>query len=69
VPGTTQTDVAPQRLATTLTIGRRGNADSFVDGVLDELRLSAQPRSADWIAGQYASMTDTLITYGAPQPR
>ena len=36
-------------------------------GVIDEARLSDTARSADWIAAQYASMTDNFVTYGYQQ--
>ncbi|MBN1836056.1 MAG: DUF2341 domain-containing protein [Spirochaetales bacterium] len=35
-----------------------------LDGIVDEVRISAEVRSADWIRAQYLSMTDALITYG-----
>jgi hypothetical protein len=68
-PGTTQNDVTPMSLSTSLTIGRRGLADAFLPGAVDEIRLSSRVRSADWISANYASMTDALITYGQPEPR
>lgn len=42
-------------------IGVTGN---WMDGVIDEVRISDSARSADWIAAQYLSMTDNFITYG-----
>ncbi|MBN1836987.1 MAG: DUF2341 domain-containing protein [Spirochaetales bacterium] len=42
-------------------------ADTLIgtlDGIVDEVRVSARVRSADWIRAQYLSMTDGLITYG-----
>jgi hypothetical protein len=33
------------------------------DGIVDEVRISSSPRSGDWIAAQYLSMTDSLIDY------
>jgi len=43
-----------------------GTADStlVMDGIVDEVRISAKVRSADWIRAQYLSMTDAFITYG-----
>ena len=38
------------------------------DGQLDEMRIATAARSQHWISAQYASMTDTFITYGAEQP-
>ena len=37
------------------------------NGTLDEVRVSSSVRSANWINAQYASMTDSLITYGSEQ--
>lgn len=36
----------------------------FLNGILDELRLSGVHRSADWIAAQNLSLTDAFITFG-----
>lgn len=41
----------------------------FYAGQLDEVRFAAEPREPDWLSAQYASMTDTLITYGPAEPR
>ena len=35
---------------------------------LDEIRVSTTARSADWIAGQYRSMTDEALAFGDPEP-
>ena len=35
---------------------------------LDEIRVSTQARSAEWIAGQYRSMTDDAVAFGDPEP-
>ena len=47
---------------------RLGDQNQWTDGetsaALDEVRLSRTPRSADWIAAQYLSMSDNFITYG-----
>jgi hypothetical protein len=37
-------------------------------GLIDELRLQAAPRSADWITIQHLSTTDALLQYGSPTP-
>ena len=42
---------------------QNGMADWF-DGVIDEVRISATPRSPDWIAAQHLSMTDAFLYYG-----
>ena len=41
--------------------------DRHVEGQLDEVRIADVARSADWVAAQYASMTDTFVSYGAAQ--
>jgi len=53
-----------------LHLGRHsaGGTDHF-EGGLDEMRVSAVARSADWIAAQHASMTDTLVSYGPVEDR
>ncbi|MEX1364490.1 MAG: DUF2341 domain-containing protein [Nannocystaceae bacterium] len=38
-------------------------------GSLDEVRISSVARSPSWIALQYASMTDAVLSYGPPQER
>jgi hypothetical protein len=43
-----------------------GNVRNF-QGTLDEVRLSASARSADWIAAQYLSMTGAFVTVGAEE--
>ena len=52
-----------------LNIGRRGNGGDYFLGSIDEVRISNVARSADWMAAQYLSMTDTFITYGGSQDR
>jgi hypothetical protein len=37
------------------------------NGRLDEVRLADSAHTADWIAAQYASMTDSFVSYGAEQ--
>lgn len=52
---------------TQLSFGARsvsGVSDEELSGVIDEIRVTNGSRSAAWIDAQYASMTDTLITYG-----
>jgi hypothetical protein len=43
--------------------GSHGTGEYF-DGIIDEVRISAKARSADWIAAQYNSMTDNFATFG-----
>ena len=50
----------------TLRIGSDNTYDPM-DGLVDEARVYPAPRSAAWIAAQYASMTDSLIRYGYTQ--
>ena len=47
--------------------GRQGGTQFPSDGRIDEVRISNTARSADWIAAQYKSMSDTFITFGAEQ--
>ena len=35
--------------------------------ILDEFRISGKVRSADWIAAQYLSQSDSFLSYGAPE--
>src|SRR4030067_262505 len=48
---------------------RIGDQNQWPDGetnaTIDEVRLSNRARSADWIAAQYRSMTNYIITFGA----
>lgn len=39
------------------------------EGVVDEVRVSAIARSPEWIRLQHASMSDALLTFGAPEPQ
>ncbi|MBN1977525.1 MAG: DUF2341 domain-containing protein, partial [Anaerolineae bacterium] len=44
-----------------------GISGFFFNGRIDEARVAATGRSADWVAAQYASMTDSFITYGSQE--
>ena len=46
-----------------MTIGRRGDATEAFDGIIDEVRVSNVARSADWIAAQHLSMSDTFFIW------
>jgi len=37
---------------------------SYFEGIIDEVRVSNSVRTAAWIAATYASLWDTLLTYG-----
>jgi hypothetical protein len=39
-------------------------AANWFTGFIDEVRISASARSADWIAAQHQSMTDSFVNYG-----
>ena len=39
----------------------------FFDGRLDELRISSEVRTADWLRAEYLSMTGGLVTVGAQE--
>ena len=42
-------------------------ASGYIDGKIDEVRISDIARSADWIKAQYLSMTDAFIAFGLEQ--
>ncbi|MFP4563422.1 MAG: DUF2341 domain-containing protein [Spirochaetia bacterium] len=42
------------------------SSDNF-NGIIDELRISSVVRSAAWVDAQHRSMTDTMLTYSAPE--
>jgi hypothetical protein len=42
-------------------------ADGWFDGLIDEVRVSDVSRSAEWIAAQYATMTDTFVSFSGEQ--
>ena len=44
-----------------------GTQQRHFRGYLDEMRMSNVLRSEDWMAAQYMSMTDVLLTYGAQE--
>jgi glucose/arabinose dehydrogenase len=50
-----------------LAIGRRSGAGDYWIGTLDEVRLSNVARSASWLAAQYLSMSDALLTFEGEQ--
>ena len=39
----------------------------YFSGTMDEIRISSVARSADWIALQYLSQSDSLLTFGAEE--
>ncbi len=39
----------------------------WFDGQIDEARIAVVARSADWVAAQHLSMTDSFVTFGATQ--
>ncbi|MGD8896220.1 MAG: DUF2341 domain-containing protein, partial [Acidobacteriota bacterium] len=45
-------------------IGRNTHDARYFNGLIDEVRISDTPRTADWIAAQHMSMTDTFATFG-----
>ena len=61
-PGMSLVDDAAQ----TLRSGNRANLDRTFDGRLDELRLSAVTRTADWVKTEYANQLDpsAFVTVG-----
>jgi hypothetical protein len=61
----TGTPITP--VATSVEIGRSLSGTIEFDGLIDEVRISSLDRSADWIAAQHLSMTDTFATFAAPE--
>ena len=49
------------------TVNPYEEANHHMDGKLDEVRFSSTGRSADYVAVQYLSQTDALITYGSEE--
>lgn len=47
-----------------LNIGHH-NKTNFIEGLIDEIRISSTNRSAAWIGATYDSLWDTLLTYGS----
>ena len=43
------------------------HSDHCFQGFVDEVRISDTFRSAQWIRAQYASMTDTIVTFGSEE--
>jgi hypothetical protein len=42
-------------------------ASGFFDGILDEIRVAARARSADWVLTQYLSTTDGLLVFNTEE--
>ena len=59
-------DITDQTGSTEMWLGRNQFSESF-QGLLDEIRLGAGIRSADWIAAEYASVAaDGFLAFGTP---
>lgn len=72
--GTAQTQAAggtADQPAASVVVGHDNfsGGSRYFAGSLDEIRLSSVARSADWIAAQYLSQTDALLTFGAEETR
>jgi len=53
---------------TELELGSRRNGTSDrMDGIIDEVRISASVRNATWIKATYNSLWDSLLTYGSEE--
>jgi hypothetical protein len=50
-------------------LGSAADYGSVMNGVIDEVRVANVARSSDWIAAQYLSMTDRLLTFGEVEQR
>lgn len=48
-------------------IGRCVYTDKFLDGIIDEVRVSNTARSADWIKASYESGRDNLLYFGSEE--
>ena len=54
--------------STELELGsRRNGTTGLMDGIIDEVRISASVRNAAWIKATYNSLWDTLLTYGSEE--
>jgi len=47
--------------------GWGGNLEEFMDGLMDEVRISNVVRSAAWIKASYNSGNDSLVSYGSEE--
>jgi hypothetical protein len=45
----------------------RNTGTEYFKGIIDEVRISKTPRSADWIKAQYLSMNNSFITLGSEE--
>jgi len=50
-----------------LTVGGDALYGQYFAGRIDEVRISNVARTADWMAAQVRSMSDTFVSFGAPQ--
>jgi hypothetical protein len=50
-----------------MTVGSYSNSEGFFPMTVDEARIATVARSADWIATEYLSDADKLLTYGLPE--
>ena len=57
----------PNTDSTNARMGSDENSGPYFDGRLDEARIAAKLRSADWISAQYAAMTGSLAAIGGEQ--
>jgi len=65
---TTGSQTSIYNTAANLTLGsRNARAATFMDGILDEVRISNSVRTAEWIKATYNSNFNTLLTYGAEE--
>jgi len=52
-----------------LWLGARKNADRFIDGSMDEMRISNVVRSSEWIEAQQLSLTDQYFSFSSESSR
>jgi hypothetical protein len=62
-----QLAAAPMSPNGSFTIGGPTSGGVTFLGKVDEVRVANVPRTGVWLNAEYASMIDSLITYGAPE--
>ncbi len=60
--------ITPNTNSNNCAIGSNDNGDSpYFDGLIDEVRVAASASTADWVAAQYLSMTDSFVAFGSEE--
>jgi len=63
----TSNTVNPVTNAADLIVGRHYSAAQWLDGIIDEVRISDIPRDAAWIKASFNSGNDSLVSYGSEE--